>query len=200
MVSPMIAARQMQVAVIAVEQRPDSAWVLSPDEIQFVTVGLKQATAPLAQRPTGAWVQMVWDQGVALIEFVFGEFFECLGHGGILSGCGLIMFGLQDGDTCCSGQLDHMRRPLAAGKRHDQLGASVAEHCFIAPEAGGFAVSRPISGKGKGGNAPAATPGGSQRIGASGGAVDKLRDVLLAVNGIECLVEGTVIGIIGRRR
>ena len=55
-VNEVIAAREIQVAVISVEQRPDSVRVLFPHEIQFFAVGLKEAARSLVNDPASARV------------------------------------------------------------------------------------------------------------------------------------------------
>ena len=69
------------VPVIAIHEGPDRARVLLPHECEFLAVGLEQAAGSVAEAPTGVWVEMVRNERVTGVEFVFGHFDQGVVHG-----------------------------------------------------------------------------------------------------------------------
>jgi hypothetical protein len=66
------AADDETIPVIAIDQRPYSVRVLSPDEVELLAIGLEQAATAIAKGPCGVWVQVILDEREPDVEFLLG--------------------------------------------------------------------------------------------------------------------------------
>ena len=69
----MVTADDVLVAVVTVDQGPDGIGVLASDEGKFLARGFKKTAWSVAKCPACVGVDVIGDEWILLVEFVFGN-------------------------------------------------------------------------------------------------------------------------------
>src|SRR3984885_13621477 len=81
-VDVMVAAEDEFFVIVALDQRPDGARVLTANEGELLAIGFKQTAWTVAVGPTGVRIEVIGNERIRGSELVFGKLNRSVGHGG----------------------------------------------------------------------------------------------------------------------